>query len=74
MNFDHDFGYSFLTFSYLLKKREEEKENELAKIVIKVHAFLLDLKKKFPCSIVSTVDLPNSGILFSEALLDKLED
>jgi len=27
MTFDHDFGYSFLLFSSLLKKREEEKEN-----------------------------------------------
>jgi hypothetical protein len=34
MNFDHDFGYSFPLSSSLLKKREEEKENELAKIVI----------------------------------------
>ena len=44
MTFDHDFGYSFQRFSSLLKKSEEEKENELAKILIKSHAFLLDLK------------------------------
>ena len=43
MTFDHDFGYYFPHFSSLLKKKEEEKENELAKIVIKGHAFLLDL-------------------------------
>ena len=42
MAFDHDFGYSFPLFSSLLEKREEEQENELAKIVIKGHAFLLD--------------------------------
>ena len=28
MTFDHDFGYSFPLFSSLLKKGEEEKENE----------------------------------------------
>ena len=39
MPFDHDFGYSFPLFSSHLKKREEEKEKELAKIVIKTHAF-----------------------------------
>ena len=39
MSFDHDFVYSFSLFSSLLKKREEEKENELAKNVIKSHAF-----------------------------------
>ena len=40
MTFDHDFVYSFI-FT-LKKKREEGKENKIAKIVIKVHAFLLD--------------------------------
>ena len=39
MTFDHDFGYSFPLFSSLLKKREEKKKNEIAKIVIKSHAF-----------------------------------
>ena len=43
MTFDHDFGYSFPRLSSLLKKREEEKENEVANIVIKSHAFLLDI-------------------------------
>ena len=38
----YDFGYSFPLFSSLLKKEEDEKENELAKIVIKSHAFLLN--------------------------------
>ena len=33
-DFYHDFGYSFPLFSSLLKKSEEEKENELAKIMI----------------------------------------
>ena len=42
MTFDHNFGYSFPIFFYLLKQDEEEKENEFAKIVIKGHAFLLD--------------------------------
>ena len=28
MTFDHVFGYSFPLFSSLLKKREEEKDNE----------------------------------------------
>ena len=39
MNFDHDFSYSFPLFSSLLKKSENKNENELAKIVIKIHAF-----------------------------------
>ena len=39
MIFDHDFGYYFSLFSSLQKKREEEKMNELAKIVFKIHAF-----------------------------------
>jgi hypothetical protein len=44
MTFDHDFGYSFpFYFSSLLKKEGREKENEVAKIVIKSNAFLLDL-------------------------------
>ena len=34
MNFDHDFGNSFHLFSSLLKKIEEEKENESAKFVL----------------------------------------
>ena len=34
MTFNHNFGYSFPLFSSLLKKWEEEKKNELAKIVI----------------------------------------
>jgi hypothetical protein len=42
MTFDHDFVYSFTIFSTLIKKGEEEKEYEVAKIVIKGHAFLLD--------------------------------
>ena len=46
MTFDHDRCYAFPLSSSFLKKREEEKENELAKIVIKVHAFLLDLLLK----------------------------
>ena len=47
MTFDHDFGYSIPLFSSLLKKSEEEKENEIAKIVIKSHAFLLDQDNLF---------------------------
>ena len=35
MTFDHDFDYSFSLSSSLLKKSVEEKENELAIIVIK---------------------------------------
>ena len=42
MTFDHDFGYSLSLLSSLLK-REEEKENKQKKMVIKSHAFLLDL-------------------------------
>ena len=37
INFDHDFGYSFHLLSSLLKKREEEKENEKQN-----RAFLID--------------------------------
>ena len=42
MTFDHDFGYSFLLLSSILKREGKEKENKVAKIVIKSHAFLLD--------------------------------
>ena len=35
MKFDHDFGYSFPLFSSHIKKEK----GELAKIVIKTHAF-----------------------------------
>ena len=42
MTSDHDFGYSFPLFSSLLIKRGEKKRR-IAKIVIKRHAFLLDL-------------------------------
>ena len=42
MTFDHDFGYSFPLFSSLREKEGREKENEVAKILIKSHAFLLD--------------------------------
>ena len=43
MTFDHDFGYSFsLFFPPPLKKDGREKVNEVSKIVIKSHAFLLD--------------------------------
>ena len=44
MTFDHDFGYSFPPLFPSKKKRDEKKENELAKIVIKNYAFLLDLE------------------------------
>ena len=39
MTFDHDFGYSFLFSLPSLKKVGIEKENELAKILIKSHAY-----------------------------------
>ena len=43
MTFDDDFGYSLPPFLFApKKKREEEKENEVAKIVFKSNAFLLD--------------------------------
>ena len=42
MSFDHDFVILFPFFLPSLKKREEKKENELAKIVIKGPAILLD--------------------------------
>ena len=42
MTFGHDFDYSFPLFTYLLKKGGREKENEVAKVEIKSHAFLLD--------------------------------
>ena len=32
MTFDHNFGYSFPLFSFLLKQREKENENELQKL------------------------------------------
>ena len=40
MTFDHVFCYFILLFSSLLKKEGREKENEVAKIVIKSHTFL----------------------------------
>jgi hypothetical protein len=43
MTFDHDFGFSFPLFSSLLKKEGRRKGEWLAKILIKGHAFLLDL-------------------------------
>ena len=43
MTFDHDFSYSFPLFSFLLKKEGRRKKELLAKIMIKCHAFLLDL-------------------------------
>ena len=46
MTFDHDFISSLPLFSSLLKKREKEKENDLAKIVIKGYAFLLDTRNR----------------------------
>ena len=42
MTFDHDFGYFFPFSLPPYKKRKREKVNELAKIMIKGHAFLLD--------------------------------
>ena len=44
MTVDHDLSYYFSLFPSLLKKSEEEKETELEKTVIKIHAFLLDPK------------------------------
>ena len=43
MTFDHDFCYFILLFSSLLKKERREKENDVAKIVIKSHTFLFHL-------------------------------
>ena len=40
MTFDHDLCYFILLFSSLLKKEGREKENDVAKIVIKSHTFL----------------------------------
>ena len=42
MTFDHDFGYSLPLFFTLLKNGGEEKQDELAKFVIKGNTFLLD--------------------------------
>ena len=39
MTFDHDFCYFILLFSSLLKKEGREKENDVAKIVMKSHTF-----------------------------------
>jgi hypothetical protein len=46
ITFPQDFGYSFPFFSSLLIKEGREKENEVAKIVIKRHAFLLDQSRR----------------------------
>ena len=43
MTFDHDYVYSFPLFSSPLKKEGRRKGERIAKIVIKSHAFLLDL-------------------------------
>ena len=43
MTFDHEFCYFILLFSSLLKKEGREKENDVAKIVIKSHTFLFHL-------------------------------
>ena len=42
MTFDHDIGYSFPLFSYLLKNEGRRKWESIAKIIIKGHAFLFD--------------------------------
>ena len=55
MTFDHDFGYHFPFFSSLLKKREEEKENELAKLLIKSHAFQLGLIRNSKGKLIAIV-------------------
>ena len=47
MSFDHDFCYLILLFSSLLKKDGREKENEVAKNVIKSHTFLF-LQPRIP--------------------------
>ena len=39
MTFDHNFGYSFTLFSFLLKKEGRRKGEWIAKILIKSHAF-----------------------------------
>ena len=46
MTFDHDFCYFILLFSSLLIKEGREKENDVAKIVIKSHTFLFHHCKK----------------------------
>ena len=58
MTFDHNFGYSFPPFSSLLKKSEEEKENELAIIVFKSHAFQPGLFELFPTVETTTMIIP----------------
>ena len=44
MTFDHDIGYFSPPFFFPSEKRKEEKENELAKIVIKSNSFPLGQK------------------------------
>ena len=57
MTFDHDFCYFFLLFSSLLKKEGREKENEVAKIVIKPFC---SIQKMAICS--NTCRITNSSV------------
>ena len=45
MTFDHDLVISFPLFSFLLKKEGRRQGKWIAKVVIKSHAFLLDMCK-----------------------------
>ena len=56
MTFDHKFGYPFPLFFFLKNKREEEKENEIVKIVFKSHAFLPDLLAHISPTVALAVD------------------
>ena len=61
MTFDHDFGYSFPLFQSLLEKQGRRKGECILKIVIKNHAFLLDLII-FPYTINTVCESSISGL------------
>ena len=70
ITFDHDFGYSLPIFSSFPKKKGKRKGEWIAQIMIKSHAFLLDLQKFGPSdlSIIAKYWIRYPDILFMNAL------
>ena len=63
MTFDHDFCYFILLFSSLLKIEGREKENDVAKIVMKSHTFLFHRQNVTGLAILATLLFRKSTLL-----------